>query len=354
MKVDIRDISVLRALRPLEVAGYLRSTGWSLTEQIPERATVWQHPGAEEFEVFLPLDRRLTDFAARMAEVLRAVAYAEARSQLEVLHDLTQSGHDIIRIRAAFEGSGDGTIPIDAGTEVIERARDMLLSVASAAAERRSFFPTRKPALATDYMARVRLGQTELGSYVVTLLSPVAPALRVAAQQDLGLEDPFERKVTLMLAGSLQAMRDAATDATATGSFDSFSEAVDRGVTANLCEAIAGMTGALGLAADLEIGVSWSPTRPIAADTVSATRFSPDTAPVISEAARIMREATPIDEYRAVGLVVRLAQVPPEQSGRVWVLTVADDRPRTIGMTLGPADYPSAIHASRASRRGPY
>lgn len=344
MKVDIRDASVLQRLRPFDVVSYLRSTGWSRGDAEP-RATIWLRDGEQPAEVLVPDDRGLADFAARMAEMLETLSAVERRSQLEILHDLTTAGHDVIRLRANAGDSGDGTIAIDAGTELIDNARDMLLAAAAATAERRSYFPTRKPAIATDYMDRVRLGQTEFGSYVVTLLSPVSPSLSSAIQQDLGLSEPFERKVTLTLARSLEALRRAAADAVSTGSDASFHAAVEDGVTANLCSAIVGMTEQLGEAAELEIRLSWSPARPMTDPLPAKVRFGSDAAPVLREAARIMKEAAPTEDYKVVGLVVGLGQRPEETQGRVTILSVSDDAPRSIRMTIAPANYADAIRA---------
>jgi hypothetical protein len=346
MKVDIRDRTILEGLRPLDVASYLRSRGWEASESGP-RASVWRLAGDQPAEILLPADRELADFAPRMADALAAIAIVEDRSELELFTDLTLSAHDVVRLRASIEDDGDGTIPVDAGAELIKNAREMMLAAASATVERRSFFPTRKPALATDYMSRVRLGQTELGSYIVTLLSPVSPTLHVAKQQDLGLADPFERQVTLTLARSLAALRQAASDAAATGNFESFEAAVNRGVTANLCTAVVGMTEGLGRSADLDIGISWSPARPLQEEEPSRVRFGADTAPTIREAARIIRETAPLDDYEVIGLVVHLDRRPDEKLGRIRVLSVTDGDARTISMTLAPTDYTVAIRAHK-------
>jgi hypothetical protein len=363
VKVEIRDPSVLRSLRPLEVISYLRSRGWEQTARLGDRGSVWSLLDAPEVEILLPHDRGLADFAARMADVLRGLSAAEDRSELAVLSDLTQAAHDVIRLRAALEGSRDGTIPLEAGAELVEHARAMMLAAASATAERRSYFPTRKPGPAVTYMSQVRLGQTEIGSYVVTLLSPVSPVLAWGPQPDLGLDDPFERRVVVTLARSLEAMREATTAAATTGRLDGFLAAVETGVTANLCDAIAGMTSGIGPLADLAVAISWSPSRPAEREP-TAVRFGSDAAPVIQEAARLLRESAPIDDYRVLGLVVKLEQKPGQAPDRAWILSVAEETPRTVVMELEADARDMAIAAykdrtpvmavGRLIRNGPF
>jgi hypothetical protein len=345
VKVDIRDSTALRALLPLDVAAYLRARGWSQVEQQP-RASVWALTDDPDVEVQLPADRAFADFAERMADVLRTISEVEARSQLEVLADLKESGYDVVRLRAQTALTEIGTIALNAGVELIDHGRDMLLAAASAAAERRGFFPTRKPAAAVDYMDRVRLGRTEVGSYVVTLLSPVAPALRGGFQQALDLEEPFDRRVVVMLARSLEALRLAANEAVTRGSFDRFQESVEDGVTSNLCTAVAGMTEGLGDGGELAVSVSWSSVRPVTQDVPRTTRFGPDVAPIIREAARIIRAAAPVEDHHAVGFVVRLDQRPDAINGRIGVLSVgADQSTRTVFMTLEQDQYAVALRA---------
>ena len=57
----------------------------------------------------------------------------------------------------------------------MERARDLVLAAACAAITKRAYFATRKPTKATDYLSRVRMGQTERGSYVLTIRSDGMP-----------------------------------------------------------------------------------------------------------------------------------------------------------------------------------
>jgi hypothetical protein len=94
----------------------------------------------------------------------------------------------------------------------VERSRDMVLAAACAAITKRPYFATRKPTRATEYLSRVRMGQTERGSYVLTILSPVAPELVAECQLPLDLEmpEPYERQVTRTLAEALAAMAQAA------------------------------------------------------------------------------------------------------------------------------------------------
>jgi len=141
-----------------------------------------------------------------------------------------------------------------------------------------------------EYLGRVRMGQTERGSYVLTILSPVAPAL--ASQSELRLDDeppePFERQVTL--AEGLAALEHAARQAAASGGLSPLEEAVPFGVSANLCEAVAGLA-AVSPAEGIEVRVAWSRTRPLVTSAPSRIFLGSDSIPLIQEAARRFKDS---------------------------------------------------------------
>ena len=124
---------------------------------------------------------------------MRELETVEDRSQLDILRDLYNSGFDVVRLAALSPNSEDGTVRIEDGVQLFERARDILLAAACATVRPQPVFHSRKPQQATEYMRKARLGQTEHGSYVLTLLSPVAPQLSVHSESDLFLLRGVER-----------------------------------------------------------------------------------------------------------------------------------------------------------------
>ena len=167
--------------------------------------------------------------------------HSKVRSQIQIFQDLLVTGADVIRLRLADAELADASVPLDEGATFIQKAKDMVLAAACAAVNPRIYYPSRKPAQAMDYIRRARLGQTEPGSFIITIISPVPPSLAGPNGQLFELAEPYERRVTQMLAGALNSVRQAAEDAATTGKVDSFVRAVPSGVSANLCDAVAGM-----------------------------------------------------------------------------------------------------------------
>lgn len=351
MKVDIRDVQAVQAIRPVDAALYLRGRGWMAPYAPAARAVTWHATlDGEDYEVLLPLDIELGDYALRMGDLLATLAAFENRSQLEVYRDLLTITSDVIRIRIADPELEDGTLPIEEHAQIAQKARDLVLAAACASYEARPVWHKRKPGQAMEHVRRVRIGQSERGSYVVTVLSRVTPLLHGQKGELFETESPFERRVTETLAQSLVALERAAEQAALTQEMTAFDQAVPLGVNANLCDAVVGLWGGDEVQRNLDFSFSWSPTRPAAANAVRRVSISSDRIPVIREAGRQMRDRAPLPEFDLAGPVVKLERAENAPTGKVTIVGIVDDRQAKVVVQISEPDYPIAVQAHGEGR----
>lgn len=350
MRIDLRDRELLAALAPLEVAAYLRSRGWHEHAALSRDSASFTY--GDDYEVSLPLSTELRDFPYRMFDALKTLEIVENRDQLEIFADLKASASDVVRVRLVDAEARDGSLPLQRAAEVVSRSYDMMFAAACAAVDPKLYFPSRKPQLAADYMRNVRMGQTERGSFVVTILSHVTPALSGSAAS--GSEDmpaPFERKVTERLSGALAAINDSAKVAVATGDISAFEASVVHGVSANLCDAIAGMSCADGTERDVEVSLAWARVRPTKEGPLLRYRVGRDIVPVLREVARVFKARAPQEDFEVRGPVFRLVRDPPGASdGEVTIAGFVDGAPRSIWVHLEGNDYLLAADALKNKR----
>lgn len=351
MKVDIRDAQAVRAIRPVDAALYLRARGWTPPEAEGQHAAAWRATvDGEPYEVLLPLDVGLRDYALRMGDLLATLAVAEKRSQWEVYRDLLTVTADVIRIRIADPELADGTLPIEENAQIAQRARDLMLAAACAATETRAVWHHRKPGQAMEHVRRVRIGQSEQGSYVVTVLSRVTPILHGQNDQLFEPAPPYERRVTETLAHGLVALERAAENAALTQEMAAFDKAVPLGVNANLCDAVVGLWGGDEVQRRLEFAFSWSPARPVTADAVRRVAISADRVPLIREAGRQLRERAPLPDFELSGPVVKLERAEGAATGKVTVVGILDERPVRVLVEMGDPHYHAAVQAHDQGR----
>jgi hypothetical protein len=258
VKAHIIDPQALRAISPLALSSYARAEKWVKEESFGDHSDVYVKPGVGE--IIIPGTEALGDYVAVVSNLIERFAAVEGRNELQVYRDLVGSDRDVVRVRAP-RAEADGSIQIDAGVDIVLHARDMLLSAACAAKDPRAAYRARKIKDAASYMDRVHLGQTEQGSFVVTLLAPVPPNLNQPEQIELWpslAEEPFERLVTRRLSTALAAAQGAAERSIRGEGMDAFDAVVMSGVSANLCEAL---TNLIERGDGLEVSITWSKTR---------------------------------------------------------------------------------------------
>ena len=175
------------------------------------------------------------------------------------------------------------------------------------------------------------MGQTERGSYILTVYSPVSPSLHSAPQALFESNPPFERRAITRLANALVALRQATDKAVTTPSEQIFQNAISAGVSANLCSAIVGMNGTEVQPSDeLRISFTYARSRPVEASTPREIVIPGDHIRLIDEASRFYRASAPPEETDLRGAVVQLRR--DEQSGPaagpVTVMAFVDGKPR--------------------------
>jgi len=347
MKAQILDAEALRAVTPGALVAFARGEGWTRTEAYGAHADVYA--ASDRPEIILPRTDRFGDYASVVSRLLNEFAKAAEQDELATYRDLIGADRDVVRVRACG-GDDDGSVQVDAGVEIVAQSRDMLLAAACAARNPQPFYRAGSNKEAMEYMRRVKLGQTENGSFVVTLLAPVPPLL---APVQLPLDrswakiedEPMDRMVTRRLVEALEASRSAAEQALS-GEGAAFDHAVGSGVSANLCEAVAGL---IDQSQRLEVAVTWAKTRPTP-ETHRKIAFSKSDSEIFREAARTFRLRQPKESETLFGTVHKLNRELGETEGEVTLKAMVDGKLQSVSATLDEATYSIAVQAHDAKR----
>ncbi len=341
MEVSIRDRDALLAVSPAALSAYARVAGWRRGE--PYRVHSDIYAGEKLPEIIVPRTEHLGDYASVVSTLIETFAEVAGQDVLTVYRDVITADRDVIRVRA-IDQDHSGSLPVSAGANLVCGARDIVLAAACSLDRPRPLYRPGANKEASDYLRRVRLGQTAQGSFVVTLLSPVVsppiqmPLVAGAAARD----EPIERRVTSRLAEALAAARQA-TDDTSGGDADAFPAAVTQGVSANLCEALATLTETLPR---LDISVVWARTWPRDVGR-STTRFASHDAPILRAASDAFRSREPKADVTLVGLVQRLTRDEADTDGTVTVRTSIEGGNQSVAAVLPQSDYHRAILAHK-------
>lgn len=315
------EAKAVAALSPPHVAGYLRGHGWKDEGQFGPYGQLYSIDNNGRVEqVVLPRLSTIADFPRRMMELLNSVSKIEDRNPAAVLFDLTLAPFDVIRVRSK-DADDYGSVRFDAGIQLHEEARRLVVAAALAEASElpRKAWKGRRPDSVTQYMERVRLGQTENASFSLTLLSPYS--FDVSEQTRLFSDDAFGRRVTRKFGAALSAIQGALAESV-TDPLPAFEKSVNAGVSADMCQALAKLADT---DAGVEISISWSPAKPVQEPVrLGLTRQD---AAVLQEVARTFSRQEPEPEFVIEGLVEEIKEKPEAFSGSVVIQAPLPNQP---------------------------
>ena len=344
MQVSIHDRDALLAISPAALSAYARIAGWSCLGSYREHSDIYS--GDTLPEIIVPRTTRLGDYASAVAALIETFAQVADQDELTVYRSLTIADRDAIRIRAAE--SDDGSLSLNDGVNLIEGARNMVLAAACSLEHPRPVYRAGANRDAAELLRQMRLGQTDQGSFVVTLLTPVVPppmqpaqlALFKASEASGDHNAPVVRRMTRRLVEALTAVR-RATEGAGSGDGRVFGETMASGVSANLCEALVKIIEPFPA---LDIGVSWARTRPMTTPEVTFRFGQPDAA-LLDEAARLLRERAPKPDICLYGFVHILERDEEKADGTIKLRTEIDGQPQSVMAVLDQADYERAAQA---------
>ena len=339
MRVHIRDRGALSAVSPAALSAYARAAGWRRHERYREHSDVYV--GDSRPEIIVPRTERLGDYASVVATLIDTFAAVAGQDELAVHRSLLTADRDVVRVRAGQ--SDDGSVTLNAGVELIGGVRDMLLSVACSLWEARPVYRAGANRGAVDLLTSLRLGQTDQGSFVVTVLTSAVPAPLPGLLPDPDDRNaPIERRMTRRLVEAVAAARLAA-ERTAAGEASAFGEAVSDGVSANLCEALVRLIEPFPT---LDVGVSWARTRPVG-NPATVVQFGRADAALLREAGRSLRDRAPRSQVRLCGFVRRLKRGEAGDDGTISLRAKIDGQRQSVSAVLERADYDRAVEAHR-------
>lgn len=301
------DQRLIGDITPGDISLYLQGHGWN-EEIVNNFLAVWSHASVDQ-ELYVPRRKDAVDYFTQLAILLRLLSEFENRDPIQVSSDMRFTGADVIRLRIDTTVLDRGTIGFTKGAEIIYESERMLTAAARSAVHPQNFFEGRPPAEVSAYMETTRLAQTEPGSYVFTIVSPVTYHRPAQLTLDAPVPKPFARKVTETLSKSLRAIRGTARyHERSLG--EVFEDLVDEGVSANLCETLA-VIATTSHDRAIEISFSWSPKaetdEPLEDGPTTRVIVPPMITPELAAMAKHLKAIEPKPGFEVTGVVVRLS-----------------------------------------------
>ncbi|GAB4587630.1 hypothetical protein [Nocardia sp. IFM 10818] len=310
---------------------------------------MWEQ--VEVGRLLVPARLEYPDDAELLHTAVRQLANIEGRAPWEVALDIAEPEMDIPSFRLQPD-TPSGTIPLPSALKAMQGIHDLLkVSAQTVELGTRLLYVGPRSKQVDNFLQRVRIGTTRPGSYIFDARVPVS----TPAQLTLDAEWSNElagRVVTTGLFKAVNAAHAAAASVTrGDAGFGCFDDAVEEGVSANLCAALGNLGGA-EKNRPFEIGIAWarSETAELPSRTLS---FSHHMVRALVSASSELEKLAKSGHATITGMVETLdwhANEEPRVRVKGELQTRADTFQRSIWIVLSQEDYRRAFAAQETQR----
>jgi hypothetical protein len=328
---------ILQLIKPQQVRSYAIAKGWQRVPNVNGKIALFKHPGGTWDQLIVPMDDTFDDYVQRLMDVIVNLAEFETRPMTEVLNDLLTPESDILRYRVASPSTGRGSIPLMEGIRLLEGAKRSILASACTVLNPIMHHPRMSRTEAQQLLNACHLGQTERGSYAVSVSCPLR-----AVEQDQALlpgSEPFTRRAVATLMRSLSRVVTSIEADTVPGIFDN--QENQPVLSANLCEALLQMQPTEE-DSHLDVKVSWATTLTPHNPIPSIVRIKHEYFPIIEDISRKLRPAQAPAASLFVGNVDNLGGEPGEDGrmqGEAMLSVMYEEQMQLVRVDLTPDDW---------------
>lgn len=291
---------ILKAVPELkftELQAYLRNTGWSRVPVTKDSVALFQKEiEGDFFETLLPLSKDYSDYKYRVVDVLEMIAQAENREIHQVLTDLSIPPGDTVRFRVINRDTLGGTISFIEGFNLLESAKKALFTTACDIVQPEKYHKRLGLKGAQQFIEECRLGQTEKGSFIASVICPFinqttddkAQQLSIFSQSE-DFKHSLTRKVTTRLMSALAEIKSAIDKGEENRIVDLEGENI---ISGNFLESIVELNSNKETT-EIEIMANWSVFAEEQPEIAKAIKFSNDYIPVLEN---IISKIKPVDK----------------------------------------------------------
>ncbi|WP_372663748.1 hypothetical protein [Amycolatopsis kentuckyensis] len=271
MTNDLNPPRGVAGIDPSRLVVLLENSGWRV---VGGRRDVYNRiappPGINSGirSVLIPLDRGAPEFIDLMQAALIEISESEFRDTWATISlRLGSEPADTFRFRKE-NSAPSGLISWKQGEDLIAAARATLVAGAKSRLERARRYSNRLGQFAGRYLDSVLMGQTAIGSYIVTAYAPTNSEIPISGSQPKeatlpGIDSISSRGVTSAVAKALGATSEAIDHYRSSGSLSGFEAGVKQGLSYDLTVALHGVTKDSDGG---EIVVEWDPAQPVGSD----------------------------------------------------------------------------------------
>jgi hypothetical protein len=338
---------------PDRLAALLNRLGWHQYGGQAGQYSRWVAP--DESKLIVPLNPATGDYRELLQQALYRLASVVPREDIlfRALNADLRQDDEIKFSKDVATIAGAVSWPVGKG--IVTAAEEALLAAAKTRLSRRAYYGSANGRFAHRFLEACMMGQTEIGSYVVTAFAPAnesfperetlpgRPALPEIASYS-------GRDISRALSDSLGATREAVAHYKSSSSLAGFEESVPKGVNREMAVAVRKLVASSDGA---QVSIQWSSAVPLSPDMppqVSTFEFDGSDGPVLDQAITRLATMTPVEYVRVVGWVSVVARPKRGARGLIRLKVVAGSSAGTLRIPLTQEQFEIASQAIAQER----
>lgn len=348
--IDFMDLT--DQINPHAVVKYLLDTGWLQYKTKKTYIKIFQRNtrNGDFYQVTIPIDKTLSDYKEAMFEAIEQISLFEGQSTEQLMLYLLNPNTDILKIRLQKKNIETGSILFDDAINLFENAKKLIAATAQDVLHPKQIHQGRQEEAVSQFISNCKFGQTEIGSYVISVVCPFAELDDSAKYKQLSFFSDEEqcansltRKVTNRIMSNISTIKDNIDN----GDMNKLISEEGDIISANFYEALTGMNIA-EQDTSIEFIAKWSPvvkTNCYIHDKIVLTH---DYYQPITNVIEKLKEN--INTYtKIVGRIKRLESIPDASkrtNGKVTIVYLDENGyKQTVSIQLNRDDYIKAIEA---------
>lgn len=354
--VDFQEIS--GKISYVELCKYVSDLNWNLyTGKTAAGLKIFQKKcNGKLYQIKIPCTRDFCDYSEAIYNVANIIALTEEKSTEQIILELLNPLSDIIRVRHIGPDVENGSILIENGITLYESAKKLLTYAALDTLSYKKIYKGRTPDNISAFLGQCKYGQTEFGSYVISLVCPFVKVEDNKVQQlSIFSENEnsaysFTRKVTKKVIDSIETIKntiDAGLD------LSTLVESSENPISISFMDSLTNLN-IESEDSTLEITIKWAPTIKLNRSSVCKTIISHDYyVPIKTLVERYKSE----DANKSVNIVGRIGKliaspnIEDRKNGQAQLVYIDENSSaKKIMLELGKDEYDVAIQAHLTGR----
>lgn len=337
----------------IDLSKYVSDLNWKKYEgRLKQGIAVYQKTIDNElYQITIPCDRNLYDYDFAMRQVIETLSFTENKSEEQLILELLNPLSDILRVRHISPSVDNGSILFEDAINLFENSKKLLLNATLDCYNYKRIYRGRAPENVQQFINNCRYGQTEIGSYVISLVCPFMSLADGGIQQLSIFTDEEEsafsitRKATKKLIESIAEIKEIIDNG---NDLSEIIEDPEKKISVSFVESLSN----LNINKEnnsLEINATWAPTIRQNKPKITKIEISHDYyAPLKSVVDRYKREdeaTTNIIEGR-ISKLNASPNIEERKNGKATLVYINNEsKAKKITLDLTKDDYDIAILA---------